>query len=133
MPRGEAEKPESIQSILARVQTPFLERTVEELPDWIRDQPGLSVEVQGHSRHMIRAGGPRIAMFSFQSGWLYCWLHPYDLGEVQLLRSRLSEPESVSENDPGPKYLRFHVSNERDLELFKELLLNRRDAAAGRG
>jgi len=53
MGRRIPEQPESIEPILARVQTPFLEKALADPPEWVRNQPGLSLDVQGRSRHMV--------------------------------------------------------------------------------
>jgi hypothetical protein len=129
MPRGVPEKPEPPESILARVQTPFLERALDDFPAWVKKQAELSLDVQGRSRHMVRAAGRRIASFDFRAKWLLCWIHPYDPGDASVLRSKLSDPSSVVEDAPSPKYIRFHLSNNRDLDVFKQVILRRRDAA----
>ncbi len=128
MPRDVPEDPEPPESILARVQTSFLENTLEQLPAWVRGKSDLSLEIQGRSRHMIVVNGRRIASFDFRSEWLLCWIHPYDPGDASALRSKLSEPSSVAEHAPGPGYIRFHVSNGGDLDVFKNHVLRRRDA-----
>ena len=120
-PRRETE---SDASILERVRTEFMRQAVTVIEEWVRGFEGesLRVEHSPQSDHFIRHLGVTWLYYYYAASWVYMMLYNPTDDEIETLRGRLSKPAEVRKQE---NHYRFHVANEDDLEVIKELILKR--------
>lgn len=113
--------PWSLDQITAWAQTDFLKQMVTAVPAWVQAMANPDVQLQpiARSDHAILIRGKRQLLFYFAHRWLNCYLSAPSLSEMQLIRSRLSDPASIAER---ANRLSFHVSGEADFALLKEII-----------
>jgi len=127
---------ESDESIHARVKSDFLREAVYSIEEWVANSgiDGLTVDHStAGSGHFIRYLGSTWVYYEYAANHLYMNLYGASPEESETLRSHLSNPEKVKPIMEG-KYLRFHVVNNADLQVLKDLVLTRvaaRRQAAG--
>jgi len=120
---------ESDESILARARTEFVRQAVTSIEEWVSQSgvEGIAVDHSKSSEHFIRYLGTTWVYYYYASSWLYMWLYHPSETEVEMLRTKLSKPDSVWTRD-GWTGWRFHVATDGDLDVLKDLLLRRIEA-----
>jgi len=116
--------PEPDETIAQRVETEFLRKAVTGFEEWVQAQPTSQMEVRHRARsdHSLHHGGQRILSWYFAKRWMSFYLPHPTPEEEGLLRSKLSEPESIR---PAGSRITFHVSTDGDLEVVKRIVLGR--------
>lgn len=123
---SQARERESDEHILAKVKTEFMRRAVTAIEEWV-DGLGVSQLVIQHStgsEHYMKHLGVTWLYYYYANNWVYMTLDKPNEEEVDTLRSRLSKPDEVWTRD-GWTAWRFHVASDDDLEVVKEVILNR--------
>lgn len=120
----------SDDAIRAWVRSAFLQSAVTALEDWAAQSgiDGLSVDHSTGTDHFMRYLGVSWLYYYYAQSWIYMVLYQATEEEVELLRKRLSKPEEVK---PMDKHWRFHIATDSDLEVVKEMVLQRAKARSG--
>ena len=118
---------ESDESILNRVKTDFMRRAVTAIEGWVdgSDIDGLRVDHSTESSHYIRYLGLNWLYYYYAANWLYMLLYGATHEQLELLRGRLSKPESLFTKETWGGGWRFHVTTDEDLEAIKDVILRR--------
>ena len=129
-PTWRSHERESDESILARVRTDFMRRSVTAIEDWVTSSgvDGLRVDHSTDSSHYVRYLGLRWLYYYYATNWLYMALDSATAEEVDLLRAKLSRPESLVTQENWGGVWRFHVATDGDLEVLKQLIHRRIEA-----
>ena len=124
---GAPRERESDEAILARAKTEFVRQAVTAIEDWVSQSgiEGLTVDHSTSSEHFIRYLGTSWIYYYYASRWLYMWLYSVTEEELQLLRERLSKPDSLLTKENWSGGWRFHVATNGDLDVLKDLILQR--------
>lgn len=119
-PRGT----EPDESIMERVETEFLRKTVTGLEEWVKAQQNSQLEVRhlARSTHDLYLGGQKILGWFFAKRWMTFYLYDHTPEEEKLLKSELSEPEWIR---PADFKIRFRASTDQDLAVVKKIVLSR--------
>jgi hypothetical protein len=91
----------------------------------------LKVRYRSQARRTIRIKGVELLRYEYANEWLYCLLLNVTPEETNLLTTRLSN-KRVTPRGGLPGAFWFHVVNDSDLELLKEILLGRIKASPNR-
>ncbi|MHB8644509.1 MAG: hypothetical protein ACYDAR_01820 [Thermomicrobiales bacterium] len=113
------------ESILAKAKTDFVRSAVTSIEQWVNDigNPDLLIRHGPGSDHFIRLRGRTQVYYYYAQNWIYCSLYNATSAELHDLQLKLSKPDQVIENPPG--YVRFHLANESDLEVMKQVIRGR--------
>jgi hypothetical protein len=123
------------ESILGRVTTDFLRRCVTGIEQWVDDlqrsgHPEVDLRHGSASRHFIRAHGKNLVYYTFAETWLYCMVMDATPEEISLLESRLTEKQIRQREGRSRKgQYWFHVLNDEDLAVVKEILVRRLESS----
>ncbi len=120
---------ESDEYILAKVRTEFLRRAVTAIETWVDglNTPGLVILHSSGSDHYLQYLGVTWLYYYYALSWMYMSLSSASDDEVELLRTRLSKPESFQRPSEGGNW-RFHVVTDDDSELVKGIIASRLEA-----
>ena len=118
---------ESDEALLERMQTDFMRQAVTSIEEWVGGlaTESLRIEHSSASDHRIKHLGVTWTYYYYATSWLYMILYFPTDDEFETLRTGLSKPAELRKQ--GKNY-RFHIANESDLELMKQLVLKRLDA-----
>jgi hypothetical protein len=125
-----AREPESDESILARAKTEFVRKAVLAIEEWVSQAglPNLTVRHGTTSDHYLRIGNENHVYYYYASRWIYAFLYRAMSSEIEKLQTMLSKPEEVRQASGGA--VRFHLATDADLEVLKQIVLARVEAAA---
>jgi hypothetical protein len=116
---------ESNESIIARVESPFVKAAVTGIEDWVASLNRPDLVVQRTRRHYrkVRYRGREVLFYYFAKHWVYGVLEDPTSDDIALLQKRLAKPEEVRPH-PGDD-IRFHLINDHDLNVVKAIILRR--------
>jgi len=117
---------ETNEEITARVDSDFVKRMVKGIPQWINNEY-LEGEViingtYGSDRY-LKIRGKTVLYYYYAKKWIFAELRDATSEEIKIMREGLSEPESIQSKEN--KAIRFHLINDNDLKLMKEIIRNR--------
>jgi hypothetical protein len=120
--------PESDEETIGRVKSDFVKSAVTSIPEWVsKEYPDeriyLRKGVGSHRR--IKQGDELILFYYCATLWVYGELQLTTPEELQILRERLSKPESILDRQSKYGQVRFHIMNDDDLEVIKKIIENR--------
>ena len=119
---------ESEEKTRERVKTDFLKQTIGNFDRWLEGPPcTFEVRRGTGSDHYVLKDGSRWAYFYYAQAWMYVSLPQVSEQELQNLQTDLSKPGEVRPAAVSTG-VRFHVANDHDLEVFKNLLVRRVEA-----
>lgn len=118
-------KQETDEDTLGRVKSDFLRNALPRIERWPSDIAGLTVKraARGSDR-MVFFQGTKWIGYYFAANWIYIHMFWMEQEELDLLRSRLENPNTIRARGKG-KNARFHLTTESDLALLKELIESR--------
>ncbi|MDP1760224.1 MAG: DUF262 domain-containing protein [Candidatus Woesebacteria bacterium] len=120
---------ESEEETIARVNSDFVKQALKLIPEWIEKEYSdgkLSIKRGNAGSHRsIKRGDELILFYYFANNWVYGELQMTTSEELQLLKERLSKPESILDRKGKYGQVRFHMMNEDDLKLIQEIIRNR--------
>jgi hypothetical protein len=120
---------ESEEETISRVKNDFVKKAVRLIPEWIEKEysDGKLTIKRGNagSHRSIMQGKKLILFYYFAGNWAYGELQATTPDELKLLQANLSKPESVLDRKGKYGQVRFHMINEDDLELDKDIVKNR--------
>lgn len=121
--------PETEDKTIARVKSEFVKKAVKLIPQWIdKDYPNGNVYISkgnAGSYHSIKRGDDLILFYYYANHWVYMELQSTTPEELQKLKEKLSNSESIL--DRGNRYgqVRFKLFNENDLSVAQEIVNSR--------
>lgn len=121
--------PETDEETINRVKSEFVKKAVRLIPDWIeKEYPNgeLSI-VKGsvYSYHSLKQGDKLILFYYYSRFWVYGELQFSTAEDVKVLKEKLSKPESILDRKSKYGQVRFHLLNDSDLEVVKNIIRNR--------
>lgn len=121
--------PESDEDTINRVKSDFVKSAVTSISEWIeKEYPDgkLYIKRGGAGSHKsIKLGDELILFYYYANNWVYGELQMTTPKELQLLKGRLTKPESILDRQGRYGQVRFHIMNQSDLELIQEIIRNR--------
>ncbi len=120
---------ESEEETISRVKNDFVQKAVRLISEWIEKEysDGKLTIKRGNagSHRSIMQGKKLILFYYFAGNWVYGELQATTPDELKILQDKLSKPESVLDRKSKYGQVRFHMINEDDLELVKDIVKNR--------
>lgn len=129
--RGGSNRSWSDEEIVEWARSQFVTQSVGSIEQWVKslELPNVEVRPGRKSSRAIYLNGKRAARYYYAQDWVYSWLAGYSAEEASELRSRLSAPEQVVEDQPRKRFIRFHLRTSGDIDVYKEILKRRFYAA----
>lgn len=109
----------SHHQIRAKVRTPFLEATIDELEEWLQEL-GLDVRHKKGTHHSIYSGKRWIGGYYYAQNWIHFWLRERVPSDAKL--SHLTKPATASLKEQS---IAANVFDENDLEILKGAVRDR--------
>jgi len=95
-------------------------------PKWVQEiftDPGIYIKRGNAGSHQSLFNGKILILFYYYANnWVYCNLQFTSDAELEQLKTRLLKPESIVERKDKYKQVRFHLVNENDLDVLKDIL-----------
>ena len=120
---------ETEEETITRVKSDFVKSTVTSIPQWIRKEytdGRLYIKRGNAGSHRSIWYDDRLLLFYYYANrWVYGELQMTTPEGLKLLKERLSKLESILDRKGKYGQVRFHITNEDDLKLLKEIIRNR--------
>lgn len=116
------------EDIIKQSETEFVERAVKQIPAWIEsDFPKDEVRIVRwkDTRRSLYIGKSLSLFYYYAARWVFCKLQSATAEEIQILKSNLSEPSSVAEQNDRYNQVGFRVLNDQDFEVVKQVIKKR--------
>jgi hypothetical protein len=122
----------TVEALAQSVKTETLRSLIFSLPRWVSDEfrgdavADLRIPGTGQVRLRVLGEAAKIG-WDFKQQWLSVWVNEPLPGDLDTLRSSLSNPESAKRNPSG--YVSFRVHDHSDAEALQALVRRHIDAA----
>jgi hypothetical protein len=116
------------EDTIVRVKSDFVRSAVRSIPDWVeKEYPNGRVNITGgvSSYRYLKQGDELILFYYYANNWVYAELQLTTTEEMKLLKEKLSDPSSIVDRHARRGQVRFHILNESDLEVTKDIIRNR--------
>lgn len=118
--------PETEEETIARVKTEFVKSAVRKIPKWVeKDFPKGEIYIRkggAGSHSSIFKGDELLLFYYYAQNWVYGELQHTTKDELQTLRDKLSKESSILDRKGKYGQVRFHLINDEDLEVIKEII-----------
>jgi len=110
--------------IRERITDERVRELIDLIPERVASTDGLSCRMfEGAQQVVINGTDGRSVSGYFAKEWLFLWFRGHSSGDHAWFGARLSDPEQVVVNGNG--VLRFHVRNEKDLDVVIDAVASR--------
>ncbi len=119
---------ETDEEIIDRVKSEFVKKAVGDIRDWVsKEFPDGRIYIRkgAGSCHSLLQDGKLVLLYYFSQNWVYVNLQMTTDEELKIIRQKLTDPSSILERKDHYKQARFHVLNENDLKLVKNIIVRR--------
>jgi hypothetical protein len=120
---------ETVEQTIARVNSDFVKSAVTQIPEWIKkNYPDNFLYIKrgnAGSHASIKRDKDLVLFYYFANEWVYGELQATSEKELNLLQKQLTKPESIVNREGKYRQVRFHLINQKDLDLVMEIINNR--------
>ncbi|OPZ78600.1 MAG: hypothetical protein BWY78_00496 [Alphaproteobacteria bacterium ADurb.Bin438] len=116
------------EDTIARVKSEFVKKAVRSIPDWVeKEYKNSRVNITGgvSSYRYLKQGDELMLFYYYANNWVYGELQFTTTEEMKLLKEKLSDPTSIFDRHASRGQVRFHLLNEADLEVIKDIIRSR--------
>ena len=120
-------KIEPDEQTIKRVKSEFVKQAVTSIPEWVEKDfkdRDVSFERWAGSSRAIKISKNLVLYYYSAEQWIFAELQYTNPEELELLKDKLSKPESVMPKKRHDQ-VRFHLINNEDLEVVKEIIRKR--------
>ena len=120
--------PESEEDTMKRVRNDFVRQAVKSMPEWIEKEYSdgkLNIKSGAGSYRYLKQGDELLLFYYYANNWVYAELQYTTPEEVAILKSKLSDPESILDRHGRHRQVRFHLINNGDLKVVQNIIRNR--------
>lgn len=123
---------DSVDQLAEWVKSEPVRSLIFSLREWVADEFGgdavADLRIPGTGQVRLRVLGEAAKIgWDFKQQWMYVWVNYPLPGDLDTLRSSLSNPQSAERTPSG--YMRFRVQNEADARELQALIRRHIDAA----
>jgi hypothetical protein len=121
-----ASESQTDEEIMKRVKSDFVKQAVTSIPEWVEKEfSGRDVVFErcAASSRVIKISNRWVLSYYSAKNWIFAELKDATSEETKLLKEKMSEPESIVSKVNGST--RFHLINDKDLAVVKEIIRNR--------
>lgn len=120
--------PESEEDTMKRVKNDFVRQAVKSMPEWVeKEYPDGKLSIKGGagSYRYLKQGDMLLLFYYYANNWIYAELQYTTPEEITILKSKLSDPESILDRHVRHGQVRFHLINDNDLKAVQDIIRNR--------
>lgn len=121
--------PESDEETINRVKSDFVKKMVIEIPQWIEifdiNKEVSLLRGNSGSDNYLKIKGDSVLWYYYAQNWVFAQLKDTTIEEIKLLQGKLSDPSSILDHNNKDKQVRFHLLNDNDFNVLKEIINNR--------
>lgn len=119
---------ETEEETVVRVSSDFVRQAVKSIPEWVeKEYPDgkLSIKNGVGSYRYLKRGDELVLFYYYANNWIYGELQMTSPEELKILKEGSSKPESILDRKDKYGQVRFHIMNQNDLEVIKDIIRNR--------